>query len=342
VKRSSIVVCVLLFALLISGCASQQPPASEGDGGNGGDGAVHLRFAGHDIGGTAYTQAAVLSQLVRPSLPKGSTIDVLPYAGGIGNISLIEDGEAEFGSNISVSDRWAHDGTVIFDKKYEKLRSIAGGTDTFYLTVGATKASGITSLKQAFEEKKPVRLMTLTKGSTGEVAVRHILEGYGVTFDDIRSWGGSVTHTSFANIQTALKDGHGDIVIHGVGLGHPGMTEIALTCDLNFLPLDDSVREMMCEKYGYDMAALPANTFKGQTEDTKTVAYYVTIAVSSDVSDDVAYLFTKTMVEKKADLEKGHSSFKAYVPEEGWKIGKIGAPLHPGAEKYYREKGWIK
>jgi len=350
-RRLMLILGVLLtlsMLLVASGCAQPEAeePAEEpgGDGGETGEpeGPVHLRFASHVIGGTAYTQAAVVAQAVRPELPAGSTIDVLPYSGGIGNITLIENGEADLGINISVSDNWAVNGKAIFDKKFTKLRSIAGGTDTFYLSCFITEASGISSLAEAIEQQKPIRLMTLTKGSTGEVATQHLLEALGASFEDIKSWGGTVTHTGFANIKAALKDGRADMMVHGVGLGHPSMTEIALTVDGHFSPLPDEARNYMAETYGYDVAELPAGTFNGQDAAVPTVCYYLTVSCSSDLPDDVAYLIASVLHDKHEDLIAGHASFQTFNPEEGWKPGKAGAPLHPGAEKYYRDQGWMQ
>ena len=65
------------------------------------------------------------------------------------------------------------------------------------------------------------------------------------------------------------------------------------------------------------------------------------VSASAELSDEIAYLIAKTMVEQQNDLINGHVSFKMFDPKTAWKPGKIGAPLHPGAERYYRERGWI-
>jgi uncharacterized protein len=302
---------------------------------------VHIRFASHVIGGTAYTQAALIAQQLRPLLPEGSTIDVLPYSGGIGNIKLIEDGKADLGTNLSASDRWAVDGKVIFDKKYKKLRHVAT-TDVFYFCAYATEKSGITSLEESFKAKKPIRWLALEKGATGEVTTRLVLEAYGVTPDKLKEWGGSFNYSGWVNIAPTLKDARGDIVSHGVGIGHPSMSEVAVTVPGRFLDLKESVREFVAKEYGIDKADLPANSFTNQPKPVKTVAYYLTIVASADLSEDLVYQIAKVLTEKREELIKGHKSFMAVPPELSCQPGKYGAPLHRGAERYYRERGWIK
>jgi TRAP transporter TAXI family solute receptor len=302
---------------------------------------VHLRFASHVIGGTGYTQVALIAKQLRPHLPEGSTIDVLPYSGGIGNIKLMEAGKAEAGICLTASDRWAVDGTVVFKKKYKKLRHIAT-TGIFYICVYATEKSGITSLEETIKAKKRVRWFALNIGSTGEVATRLLLQGYGASYDKLKAWGGSVTNTGWVNIGPALRDGRGDIVSHGVGAGHPSMTEIAVTVPGRFLDLKESVRDMFAKEYGFDKADMPANVFKHQPKPLKTVAYYLTFSASIDMPEEIAYQLAKVIAEERPALIKGHKSFKGTRPEESAQPGKYGAPFHPGAERYYRERGWIK
>lgn len=318
---------VLMTGLGLPDCAKSAP--------------VHIRFASHVIGGTAYTQAALIAQQLRPLLPEGSTIDVLPYSGGIGNIKLIEDRKADLGTNLSASDKWAVDGKVIFDKKFTKLRHI-GTTDVFYFCAYATEKSGITSIEEAFKMKRPIRWLALEKGATGEVTTRLVLEAYGVTPDKLKEWGGSFTYSGWVNIAPTLKDARGDVVSHGVGVGHPSMSEVAVTVPGRFLDLKESVRDFMAKEYGIDKAEVPAQSFTHQAKPVKTVAYYLTIAASANLSDDLAYQIAKLLAEKREDLVKGHKSFAAMPPEASCQPGKYGAPLHRGAERYYRERGWIK
>ena len=74
----------------------------------------------------------------------------------------------------------------------------------------------------------------------------------------------------------------------------------------------------------------------------RTVDLGTSIIANKGLADDVAYLVTKTVVENKAELVKAHQAFPDFVPEDAWKPDNNAIPLHPGAERYYRERGWIK
>ena len=210
------------------------------------------------------------------------------------------------------------------------------------MVVYATEKSAINSLEEAFKAKKPIRWLALNIGSLGEVATRILLEEYGASYDKLKAWGGSVINTEWPNIATALKDGRGDIVSHNVGIGHPSMTEISLMAPGHFLDLRESARNLLVKEYGWDKVDMPANTFKNQPKALKTIAVYFTIIASADLPDEIGYLLAKVLAEERQELIKGHKAFGAVSVEASCQPGKYGAPIHPGAERYYREQGWIK
>ena len=82
--------------------------------------------------------------------------------------------------------------------------------------------------------------------------------------------------------------------------------------------------------------------FKGQPRPTEAVDLGTSIIAHKSLPDDVAYLVTKTVVENKAELLKAHQAFGGFTPEDAWKPENNGIPLHPGAARYYSERGWLK
>jgi hypothetical protein len=87
---------------------------------------------------------------------------------------------------------------------------------------------------------------------------------------------------------------------------------------------------------------LPAKSFKGQDQNVPLVGWPTILAAHKDIQPAVAYILTKAIVENKADLVKGHAGFKDFNPDDAWMVQSFGIPLHPGAEKYYREKKMLK
>ncbi len=302
---------------------------------------VHLRIGTMDLGSAHYVYGATFAGLWREVLPKGSTIDVLPYAGGVGNAFVLDKGDAELGLLFGVVCRWAMEGKVAFNKKIDVITGLVGGLDRYYAGIMATKRSGITSLEEVAKKKMPVRIVSQPVGSASETSMKLILQAYGMSYEDIKSWGGSVTPTATGVAQSQMADGKADVWINMIVAGHPAISELAISTELVFLPMSDEIIDKL-KVHGYEKALLPAKTFKGQDQDVPMLGWPTMLVAHKDLKPEVAYVLTKAVVENKEKLVKGHAALKDFVPEEAWNFKKYGMPLHPGAERYYKEKGMLK
>jgi TRAP transporter TAXI family solute receptor len=299
---------------------------------------VHLRLAALDLGSAWYVYGAAFAKLWRAVLPKGSTIDVLPFAGGVGNALVLDKGDAELGFLFNPTAKWAVEGKLAYSKKIDAVTGLVGGLDRYYVAMMATKRSGITSLADVAKKKMPVRIVAQPMGSASEYSMRVLLEAYGMTYDMIKSWGGAVTPTSTGVAQAQMKDGKADLWINVITAGHPAVSELAISTELVFLPMSEEIIGKM-EPYGYKRAKLPAKTFKGQEQEVPLVGWPTILVAHKDLKPELAYLLTKSIVENKDKLVKSHAGFKYFQPADAWKMD---VPLHPGAAKYYRDKGMIK
>jgi len=302
---------------------------------------VHLRLAAQDLGSAWYVYGANFGKLWRNVLPRGSTIDVLPFGGAPANSLLLEKGDADLAFSFTAIANWAIQGKVAYSKKIDVISGLVGSLDRYYLAVIATKRSGITSLEEVARKKLPVKFVSQPVGSTGEFSMRLLFEAYGINYEAIKSWGGSVTPTSTSVAQAQMIDGKADIWIQVVTAGHPAVSELAISTDLIFLPAEENITKKMTE-YGYEKTVLPARVFKGQDKEVPYVGFPTILLAHKDLQREVAYLLTKTIMENKEALVKAHAGFKDFKPEEAWRLDRYAIPLHPGAEKYYRDKGMMK
>lgn len=302
---------------------------------------VHIRCTSMPIGSSWYVQAATIAKILRDKLPPKSTIDVLPHGGGIGAAPMIAKGDAEFGLHFNMSSRWAYEGKVAYKEPMTNLRGLVGGVDSFYQAIVVSRSVGISSLKDIKERKLPVRLFTTRPFGAGKFGAGLVLNAYGMSFDDIKSWGGRVEHTTFTAIIAAFKDRRADLFMHSISKGHPATTEISVSAPVKFLSVEPEIITQM-EKYGYTETVLPKGSFKGQDNDALLPGLKTNVITNTDMSEELAYLITKTVCENKEALVKGHRAFASFVPENAWKAEFLGMPLHPGAVKYYRERGWMK
>jgi uncharacterized protein len=321
---------VLILAVGVSGVAAQAPSQP-----------VSLAFATLDTGSAWYVYGATIAELLRKSLPPGSNIDVKPRAGGVGNPRLVAKNETPLGFSFTVTNRWAFEGKEAYKEKIENLRGLVGGLDTYYLVAVATKKLGVSSVREIKDKKLPVKVYTQPVGSLGEFAGQQLLRAAGMSYADIKGWGGSTNHVGYNIIIDAFKDGRADILFAVVTPKHPSVSEIVTAVDVEFLGLDaDTAKALL--PLGYSAATMPAETFKNQTKPVSTVGFPTVLITNKDLPEPIAYTVTKTVLENKDALVRGHAGLAEFEPKTAWQADKVGIPLHPGAEKAYREKGWMK
>lgn len=302
---------------------------------------VNLAFATLDTGSAWYVYGATIAELLRKTLPPGSNIDVKPRAGGVGNPRLVARNETPLGLSFTVTNRWAHDGKEAYTEKLENLRALVGGFDTYYLVAMATKKLGISSVREIRDKKLPVRVYTQPVGALGEFAGRQLLRAAGLGYNEIRSFGGSTQHVGYNVIIDAFKDGRADILFAVVTPKHPSVSEIVSSVDVEFLGLDPETTKALLP-LGYTAATMPPETFKGQSKPVTTVGFPTVLITNTDLPEPIAYTVTKTVLENKDALVRGHGGLAAFNPQTAWQPDRVGIPLHPGAERAYREKGWMK
>ncbi len=301
-----------------------------------------LRFATVGVGSAWYNYGAGIADITVGALPKGSSIDVLPIAGGVGNMKLLQKGEAELAISFQMPAAEACGGFGSFDKKLDNVRGIIGGLDSYYFSAFMTKASGVKSWKEIAGDKKGVKLLTTKVGGTGETGVRQVLALMGSSKDAVAGKGGSVKAMARKATGSAIADGSADGWAHVVTRGHPVATQLTTTTDMILVGLPDDVIAAMAKKHGWVPATIPANTFKGQTAPVKTVQASSNIMTRKGVPDDIVYDFTKALIANVEKVKKVHAGLSSLNLKEAAKPGFIGnCPRHPGAEKALKEAGLL-
>jgi len=335
-RLSLMVMAALVLGLLVAGpaqTASDKP--------------VNLKFASFSVGGSWYIYAVNIAEAITPLLPKGSKIDVLPYQGGVGNPILVSKGDADLGLSFSTCSNWAFKGIVDYAnrKKMDNLRAVVGGLNKPHrVTLIARKDAGFNSIQDIKDKKLKVRLVTVQRGGMGEALARQVLEAYGMTYNDITGMGGSVNHIDLPVALQQLQDGQADLFIHNVGYKQPDVVELCLRGNMKFLTLAPDKAKYLVEKYGFQSGLkIDKGEFTGVTADIPSIGYPTGVITTAKIPADLAYVITKGICENKAKLAAAHASLTTFNPTIAWKPEINGfVPLHPGAEKYYKEKGWMK
>src|SRR3989442_6331908 len=122
---------------------------------------------------------------------------------------------------------------------------------------------------------------------------------------------------------------------------HPSVTELGTFSAVNFLAIEPDIIKALAP-LGYTPATMAANTFKNQPEPVKTVGFPTVLITNQELPEAVAYTVTKTVVDNKDALVRGHAGLAQFDPITALQPDKGGIPLHPRAERAYRGEGGVK
>ena len=302
--------------------AAAEAPAASGD-------AVAITLATGGTSGTYYAVGGVLQTVLAPKLTQ-STVTVESTGASVANVNMITDGEAQMAILQSDVINYAHEGTNAFDGAPEDNALWVAGI--YNETVQIIAKPGINTVS----DLKGKTVCVGDVGSGTEINAWQVLSAAGLTKDDVNAVNGS-----FQDGVDQLKDGKIDAAFTVAGAPTTAITEYATTNDLNMVSLSDEELAAIQAEYPFLIQDnLPAGTYQGQDEEITCVAIQATLVASEELSEDVVYEFTKGMFDNQDDLIAGHAKFEFLSPETASQGATV--PLHPGAEKYYKEVGALQ
>ncbi len=308
---------------------------------------VNLTFAAQEVGTGAYTVSAALQSAMKKGLPEGSTIDLTTNSpGGVGAPVLIQNKKADLIVANAGPSLWSYSKSR---KEYKfggcpDIASLGGGMGHTFTNVMFTQKfvdkSGCKTLEEVIEKKYPIKLVTKTNGSLGQLTAERVIEACGISVEDFTKFA-SWEKTGTDAIKSGLQDDLYDATIDHIDAGQSTTTEVALTHDMYFVQLSDQTLANM-ETMGYAPIVMPAGTWNKQDADIKTVGSQQNLIVPASMEDDVAYALIKAICENKASLAEAVASLGYFDPMTAWQPQLNGAPVHPGAMRYYKEIGAVK
>ena len=258
----------------------------------------------------------------------GSKVQVQSTKASVENLNLIQSGKGEiaFVLGDSVKYGWEGNAEAGFASKLENLRGVAGIYPN-YVHIVASKSSNIKSIADLKGKKVSVGA---PKSGT-ELQARAILKAAGMSYDDL----GQVDYSPFGQSVELIKNRQIDATIQSAGLGVASIKDLANSVDVVIVEIPESI----ITKLGapYVSATIPAGTYKGIDSDAKTAGIVNFLITSKQVSDKIAYDMTKHLFENLPALVATHSAAKSININNA--LTGMPVPLHPGAEKYYKEKG---
>lgn len=305
-----------------------------------------VRIISQDPGTGWYAYGSAVGDIINRSQGNYSlSADVLPRGGGMMNPLAVGQGSADIGFASASAALWARDGIgeEFEGRAAENLRTLIGGLQAAYVTVAARRAyverTGQTSFDDMVNAERPPRFVLKPTGSQVPILADHMFEALGTSLDEMRSRG-VINQISTAQIAQMMRDGTADVYIENAPIGQATMQELALTSDLVFVPMSDGVLDHMTE-VGVPRITLPEGSYQGLDSDYLTSNTPTILIVGADMDDEIAYQITQAMVEARDQLAEAFPPLAGWDPEAGAQADQAVLELHPGAARYYRERGWI-
>lgn len=318
-KWATVSVLMLIAAMLVSACGSKESSPKL------------LSLATGGTSGTYYPLGGAMAEIWNKDV-KGVSVSAESTGASVANVNLIQEGKADLALIQNDIAFYAYNGTEMFEgKKVEKLRGIA----TLYpevIQLITTKKTGI----QSIQDLKGKKVAVGAKGSGTEANARQILNAFGITYNDL-----SPDYLAFGDAVNNLKDGHIHAAFVTSGIPTAAVTDLSSSHEIVIIPVTGAQVDKLMKDYPfYAKVTIPGPTYKGLGGDVNTVAVMAMLAVSKDLPEQTVYDMTKAMFGNLKTLGDTHARGKDITLESA--MDGMGIPLHPGAQKFLKEKGAVK
>lgn len=291
---------------------------------------VKMILATGGTAGTYYPYGGAIAQIWNSKIP-GMNVTAQATGASVENIKLVNKKEAELAMVQTDIADYAANSKEMFKEAMPKVRGIAILYPE-YIKVLVRAESGINSIADIKGKKVSVG----APGSGNEANSRQLLDIYGLDYKQV-----TPLYLSYAETAEQFKDKHLDVFMMTTGIPNSAVMDIATQHNIKLLNIPDDMIEKTIKKYPFmAKVTIPANTYKGMTAPVNTVAVQAVLVVNSEVDESTVYNLTKALFDNQPDLAKAHAKGKELSLEKA--ISGISIPLHPGAIKFYKEKGIIK
>jgi uncharacterized protein len=256
-------------------------------------------------------------------------IQPLPGA-GIANVRGIQEGKAEigFGNTITTADAIAGTGEPPLDKKHDKVCNVATLYPQYFQLV-ANADAGINTLKDV----KGKGFATQVKGNTGELIARHVLRVTGFTYSDVKA---SFTN-SYTDSVEQMKDNRMHVFALGTGIPASAIMDLASAREIKLIDMGGIYEDMRKINPAYKLVTIPKGTYPKQDKDVQVIGYYTHVIAACSLPEDTIYKITAATFGGKDNMSAIYKELAKLTPDV--MAQDIGVPFHPGAAKWYKEKG---
>ena len=287
------------------------------------------------VTGVYYAAGGAICRLVNKDRAQhGYRCTVESTGGSVANVNTLRAGDLDFGVAQSDWNYHGYKGTSSFEKNgaFPDLRSVfALHPEPFTMLARADVNA------KSIEDLKGKRVNVGNPGSGTRASMEELLGALGWKMSDFSL----ASELKADEHGAALCDNKIDAFFYGVGHPSANIQDPVTTCGAKLVPLTGpAIDKLVADNSYYASVAIPGGLYKGNDADTPTYGVLATFVTTAKAPDDQVYTLVKAVFDNFDEFKKLHPAFAHLQPENMVKDG-LSAPLHPGAEKYYKEKGWL-
>jgi len=330
-KRNFCILITLIIILGLAACSRSKPAESSSTAPPPPPAkTTYVSIGTAGSGGYFYAMGAAIANIITKYVP-GVEASAEITGGSSENATLVGDGELEMGFANGNIVFWAYNGMEPYKKKYSDLRSMFA-IQSSVLQMVTMQGKGISKIP----DLKGKRVVIGPAGGGQILLFSEILSKYGMTLEDFKP-----VYISYTEGVSELLDGNCDAVLTMGSTPTACFVELAARSDKwQFVEFDPAVLDQCIKSYSYFVHFnAKAGTYSGQTKDYHCIAASSVMMVNASVADDVVYGICKAVYENLNDLVNTVDSAREMALETGWYHP---IDLHPGAEKFFRDKGVMK
>ena len=290
-----------------------------------------LRMVSGPSGGSWYPLGAKIMQVFDEKIDGITTSNT--SGGGISNILSVNGGDAEIGWSYAHTAFNGYSGKGKFKKAQPDVRHFA----TLYPAMFQVAVRADSSIK-SFEDMKAANISPGKAKWTGTAFAESILKAYGLSFQDIKSNGGTVHHVSYTESVALMKDKHIEVFMAATSMPQASFIELEHSPGIRFIGLPkDKLDSILAANPGFIPGSMPKGVYKSVDQDLHTLGIVTNMVVHKDLPEDLVYTMCKTFWENHATFAEVKSIWKRVKLEDA--LAGAAIPVHPGAAKCYKELG---
>ncbi|WPZ35213.1 TAXI family TRAP transporter solute-binding subunit [Thalassobaculum sp. OXR-137] len=290
-----------------------------------------VRMVSGPSGGSWYPLGAKIMQVMQDQIDGIAASNT--SGGGIANVKAVSDGDAELGWTYAHTAANGFAGKGKFEKPAKDIAYFA----TLYpstFQVAVPRDSKIMS----FEDMKNANISPGKTGWTGTAFAESILQAYGFNFEDIKNNGGTVHYVDYTESVALMKDGHIDVFMAATSMPQASYIELNHSPGLRFIGIPEpKLTEIIKANPGYIRGAITPAAYDGVEKDIPTLGIVTSMIVNKDLPDDLVYQMMTVFWDNHAAFAEVKKTWNEVTLEDA--LNGASVPVHPGAARYYEEKG---